>query len=122
MQGLLLLEERSFALRMSFIVHATINGANGCALWFVMKTYAFRTLIGYDVKEFFTLWGLFSLGIVLFLRWCGYRPLKACAIGKTPWFTAFVYSIVGAFRFASTTIDAFFSDLDRHLGGFRNFG
>lgn len=117
----LFLEKSFLVFRMLFIVHTAINGTDRRTLWLVVESDAFRALVRDDVEEFLALGILFGLSVVFASgRRCD-RPLEARAVREAPGFSSFVNGVVWALRLASATIDAFFRDFDRHLGGFRNF-
>jgi hypothetical protein len=117
----LFLEKSFLAFRMLFIVHTAINGTDRRTLWLVVEPDTFGALVRNDIEKFLALGILFGLSVVFASgRRCD-CPLEARAVREAPGFSSFVNGVVGALRLASATIDAFFRDLDRHLGGFRNF-
>jgi len=103
-----------FRLSAVGVIYTTVDRANGSALWLFVKPYTFGTLVRYDVVEIIGYGFLLSIHIYLAavfqLVFAGY----AGPVGDCPFYTPFVNRVIGAFWFASPTIDAFVCYDDGH--------
>ena len=89
------------------IIHATIDRANRCTLWFVVKTDALSAFLVGNKVHIHIARVLFHACINRSNGWVIPLTLEACSIGKLPFCAALVYGVIRTLGFACTAIDAF---------------
>jgi hypothetical protein len=82
-----------------------------------MKTLAFGTFIRINVINIISDRRILLISIHNSSVKQGKRPFYRSAIGNRPFHATFIDSVIGAFWFASATIDTFFSYLNSHNTG-----
>ena len=114
MQEGLLLEERLLRFHVVLVGHTAVYGADFGALRLVVEAFAFRAFIGDDVVK---VKAHRLLGFACFGLHAGGRnegAFEGRSVAKTPFHSAFVDGVVGAFGLASPAIDAFVGNPDSH--------
>ena len=102
-------------LAIHFVGNAAVYRTYGRALRLLMKTLAFRTLIGSDIIRIYADGGIALGGVNYGAVEQRKGSFYAGTVCECPLYAAFVDRIVGALRFTGAAIDAFFSDLNSHF-------
>jgi len=113
-EPLLAFQQYLFGLPAVGIVYTTVYWAYGGALRLFVKTHTFCAFIRDDIIK------IIGYRVVLLIR-IYFRSIfqlitarDASTVGDSPFHTPFVYSIVGAFWFASPAVDTFVCYNDCH--------
>jgi hypothetical protein len=89
--------------------YAAIDWANGCTLWFFVKTYTLGTFVGDNVIIIVGNRHLLCLGVYAFSAFKFVVTTYSAAIANCPLHTTLIDGIVGAFGFARAAVNTFIS-------------
>jgi hypothetical protein len=102
-------------LAVHLIGDAAVDGADGSALGFFVKTLALGAFVGYDIVDIDADGSIALVGIDDCAIQEGKGAFYAATVGNGPFDTAFVDGIIGAFGLAGAAVDTFFCYLNSHF-------
>lgn len=114
MHALFFCKELFHSFAVHLIRHTAINRADSSALWLLVKALALSALRGNDIIRIHSNGGVALCSVHNCTVNQGKTSFHIRAIGDGPFNAAFIDGIVGAFRFAGATVDAFFCNLYSH--------